>query len=221
MSAIGNFYRSASALCLVLYAAFCVVFMATVPIRDAEGVAIDAGGIGPVISAQAFLWAQAALIVGIVGVAHALRGRATVLSAIAAGMILIGAVGHAASAGFAFVETAATTDAARDTVTAAVNGPAFPAIAIAMVGTVVGSVILAIALFRAGRSTWWVAGVLLGWVITEFFLSSMGTWAAILSGALLIAAFGGLAWNVLRSDPRQWTTALEAVRERESAATLA
>lgn len=221
MSAIGRFYRSASALCLVLYAALCVVFVATVPNRDAEGVAIDAGGIGPVISAHAFLWAQAALIVGIIGVAHALRGRATVLSAIAAGLILIGAVGHAASAGFAFVETTATTDVARDAVTAALNGPALPAIAIAMVGTVVGPVVLAIALFRAGRSTWWVAGVLLGWVIAEFFLSPMGTWAAILSGVLLVAAFGGLAWNVLRSDPRQWTTALEAAGERESVASPA
>lgn len=115
----------------------------------------------------------------------------------------------------------ATTDAARAAVTAALNGPAFPAIAVSMVGTVVGTVVLAIALFRAGRPTWWIAGALLAWVIAEFFLSSMGLWAAILSGLLLVAAFGGLAWSVLRSDPRRWTTALEAAREREPDVTLA
>ena len=208
MFRLASFHRLTTAVCLALWAVLSVVFVLTAPPLDGSG---DAAAVAAAatLSAYAFLGAQAALVIGIIGVAHLLRDRTPVLAPIAAALTVLGAFGHAAYAGISLV-LAGGADGAPAAVEAAVQGPATALSMVSLVGAVVGVVILAIALFRAKLGAAWIGIVLIGWVVVEFLLSGIGLWAMLASAALLLIGYVALAVVVLRSDLRDWMTAKEA-----------
>lgn len=208
MFRLASFHRLTTAVCLALWAVLSVVFVLTAPPLDGSG---DAAAVaaGATLSAYAFLGAQAALVIGIIGVAHLLRDRTPVLAPIAAALTVLGAFGHAAYAGISLV-LAGGAEGAPAAVEAAVQGPATALSMVSLVGAVVGVIILAIALFRAKLGAGWIGIVLIGWVVVEFLLSGIGLWAMLASAALLLIGYGALAVVVFRSDLRDWMTAKEA-----------
>ncbi|WP_353988396.1 hypothetical protein [Ruicaihuangia caeni] len=207
MFRFAEFHRTVTAACLGVWAVLSVVFVVTAPPLDAPATA-DGPAFAAAVSAHAFLWSQGALIVGVLGVAHLLRRRTPVVVAVAAACTTVGAIGHAAFAGIEFVRGSGGAGAA-DAVQAAVDGSAGIVALVALTGTAVGILTLAIALFRAKQGQAWVAALLVAWLIVEFGLSGMGLWAMLLSAATLVAAGGGLAAMVARSDVRFWATAHE------------
>ncbi|WP_139416335.1 hypothetical protein [Agromyces laixinhei] len=207
MFRLASFHRLVTAVCLALWAVLSVVFVFTAPPLDGSG--DGASPLAAVVSAYAFLAAQAALVVGIIGVAHLLRDRTPVLAPIAALLTILGAVGHSAFAGISLV-LAGGADGAPAAVEAALQGPAAALSMVSLVGAVVGVIVLAIALFRAALGATWIGIVLLGWVVVEFFLSGIGLWAMLGSAALLLVGYGAIAVVVFRSDLRDWMTAKEA-----------
>ncbi|ACZ30658.1 hypothetical protein Xcel_1635 [Xylanimonas cellulosilytica DSM 15894] len=223
MSLVASFHRLTTAICLVLWAVLAAVFVVTVPAADYTSpdhlAAIAAAGTAATISAYAFLGAQAALTVGLVGVAQLLRHRAPVLGLVAVALLIVGAFTHAMNVGIMFTTNAAASTPAAQTesfaegfaaaLAATYDGPMLPLVALGMLGLVLGTVLLAAAVFRSRLGAWWIGVALLLWVVAEFGLSGMGVWASVASGGLLFAAFGGLAAVVLRSDLRDWMTASE------------
>ncbi len=208
MFRLASFHRLTTAVCLALWAVLSVVFVLTAPPLDGSGDAASVAA-AATISAYAFLGAQAALVIGIIGVAHLLRDRTPVLAPIAAALTVLGAFGHAAYAGISLV-LAGGADGAPAAVEAAVQGPATALSMVSLVGAVVGVIILAVALFRAKLGAAWIGIVLIGWVVVEFLLSGIGLWAMLGSAALLLIGYGALAVVVFRSDLRDWMTAKEA-----------
>ena len=209
MFRLASFHRLTTAVCLVLWAVLSVVFVLTAPPLDGSGDAAASASVAAIASAYAFLGAQAAIVIGIIGVAHLLRDRTPVLAPIAAALTVLGAFGQAAYAGIALV-LAGGADGAPAAVEAAVQGPATALSMVSLVGAVVGVIILAIALFRAKLGAAWIGIVLIGWVVVEFALSGIGLWATLGSAALLLIGYGALAVVVFRSDLRDWMTAKEA-----------
>lgn len=195
MSNLARLYRLATVVCLVLYAAFAVVFVVAAAVHggDTTGAAVSAG---------AFLCAQAALGVATVGLGHLLRDRTPVLAPMAAGLLFVSAFGHAAASGFmlAVAHEQGAGDPAHLTSPIAIP---------TMIGLVGGTIVLAIALFRAKLGAAWLGIVLLGWVVVEFGLSSLGLWAALASAGLLLTGFIGLAVITARSNLSEWTTVRE------------
>lgn len=192
---IARLYRLATVVCLALYSVFAAIFVVTAAIHGGDPALVT-------VEAFAYLCAQAALGVAAVGLGHLLRNRTPVLAPIAAGLLFMSAFGHAAAAGFML---SVTTEQAPGDPTHMLNLVAVPT----MVGLVGGTIVLAIALFRAKLGVAWLGVVLLGWVVVEFGLSGMGLWASMSSAALLLVAFVGLAAVTQRSELRDWMTASE------------
>jgi hypothetical protein len=90
-----------------------------------------------------------------------------------------------------------------------IAGPAGALAMVSVAGMILGVVVLAIALFRAKLGAGWIGVVLLGWIVVEFALSSLGLWAMLASAFLLFVGYGALAGMVFRSDVRDWMTARE------------
>jgi hypothetical protein len=209
MFRLASLHRLVTAACLALWAVLSVVFVLTAPPLEGTSDAAATSSVLATVSAYAFLFGQAALVVGIIGVAHLLRDRTPVLAPIAAALTVLGAFGHAAFAGIALV-VAGGGEGAGAAVEAAMGGPGMALTIFSLLGAVVGVVILAIALFRAKLGAGWIGIVLIGWVVVEFLLIDLGLWALLASAALLLIGFGALAVVVFRSDPRDWMTAKEA-----------
>ncbi|WP_163543993.1 hypothetical protein [Occultella kanbiaonis] len=220
MSRTATFGRLGTALCLVLYAVLGVTFVTTAPVADPTSTTyladVAAAGSAAVVSAYAFLGAQLALTIGVIGLAGTLRGRAPVLAYTAAALLIVGAFAHAAHSGvsLAVIGMASAPPAAgagaTDAVAAAQAGPLIGISLLGVAGLVFGTILLAATMFRARLGAWWIGVALLLWVVAEFALSGLGTWAVLTSGGLLLAAFGGLAALVLRSDLGLWMPAGKA-----------
>lgn len=217
------FLRLTTAVCLVLYAVLGVVFVTTAPVADLTSASyladIAAGGSAAVVSAYAFLGAQIALTVGLIGLASMLRGRTPRLAYLATAISIVGAFAHAAHAGLTLTVigmASAPPEAltgATEALGVAQSGPVTGISLLGVLGLVLGTILLAVTIFRARLGVWWIGVALLLWVVAEFGLAGLGTWATLTSGGLLLAAFGGLAALVLRSDLDTWMT----VREAEAA----
>lgn len=214
------FLRLTTAVCLVLYAVLAVVFVMTAPVSDptSSTYIADVAAAGPaaVVSAYAFFGAQVTLTIGLIGLVAVLRGRTPVLAYITVALSIVGAFAHAANAGLtlAVIGMASAPPGAvagaTEAIAVAQSGPVSGLFLLGVGGLVLGTILLAVTVFRARLGVWWIGVALLLWVVAEFGLSSLGTWAVLASGGLLLAAFGGLAAVVMRSDLSCWTTVRDA-----------
>jgi hypothetical protein len=195
MSNLARLYRLATVACLVLYAVFAVVFVVAAAMHGGDAA-------GATVSAAAFLCAQVALGVASVGLGNLLRDRTPVLAPLVAGLLLVSAFGHAAAAGFMLAVAHEQGAGAPDHL---LNPVAIPT----MIGLVGGTIVLAIALFRAKLGVSWLGIVLIGWVVVEFALSGLGLWATLTSAGLLLTSFVGLAVVTARSDLSEWMNVRE------------
>jgi hypothetical protein len=177
--------------------------------------AIAAAPTAAAVSALLFVGSQLPFAVGLVGVAHLLRDRTPVLAALGAALAVLGGFGHAAYGGVNLVMLQMAKDPANAAIHADVlsgvgSGPAVPFMATGLLGTVLGMVLLGIAVWRAGVGPRWLGPVLVLFVVVEFAGSGFSVWAGYASAVLFLAAFLTLALVVARSATTVWTTAAEA-----------
>lgn len=179
---------------------------------------IDEAGGRATISALAFGLAQLPFLVGAVAVA-ALAHRRAPRTAWAGGVLaVLGGFGHAVFAGVNLTWLAMSADADNrealgEVVTRVESGPAVVFMAAGLLGTVLGLILLGVALFRSHVVARWIPVALWAFVVTEFALTTLTSWASPLALILYLAAFCGLAVAVLRDGDRSPATAEAADTE--------
>ena len=171
------------------------------------------------VSAMLFVGSQLPFAVGLVGVAHLLRDRAPVLAALGSVLAVLGGFGHATYGGVNLVMLQMAKDPANSAVHVDVldgvgSGPAVPFMAMGLLGTVLGLVVLGIAVWRAGVGPRWLGPVLVLFVVVEFAGAGISVWAGYASALLFLVGLLTLALVVARSATAVWTTAAE-VTSRE------
>jgi len=181
--------------------------------------AIDDAGAAGALSAVAFVVSQLPLVVGVLGVAHLLRGRSPRLSTVAATLCVLGAFGHAVFGGISLVYVAAAGDAAdRDAYASLMKqveaSPIMIFAALGLLGTVLGLLLLGASLWRSQLVARWVPVALWAFLVVEFAASGLSSYASYLSGVLLVVVMGALAVWIARTPVEAWSvTSVETSAE--------
>lgn len=215
MKNTATFRRDAAAIGLLATAALTlpmIVFPPEFPNGFVERLAaIDAAGVQGTISAVTFVLAQLPFLIGVLGIGHLLRERAPILSNLGTSLAVIGAFGHSVAGGISLAYLSMAADAPNRSVHAAVmesieSGPAVAFMAMGVIGTVLGILLLGIGLWRAKVGPRWVGPVLGAFLVVEFGGSAVSEWTAPLSGLLYLAALTALAVTIWRSPVQVWTS---------------
>lgn len=205
--------RRTVAACLVICAAITVASIALMPEFAGDHTdrlaAIAADGTTAGASAALFALAQLPFAVGLLGVAHLLRSRTPVLAILAGTLCALGGFGHAVYGGQSLVMLEMARDPQHYDAYARVlggveSGWGIPFMAMGLLGTVLGIVLTAVALWRAGLGPRWLPPLLAAFVVVEFGLAGLSVWASY--GASLLYAAGLLAMGQLvsRSPLARW-----------------
>jgi hypothetical protein len=224
-----RYVRAVAGLSLVLNAILSVVSITLLPPHvesTAENLAaIDAAGATAAISASAFVIAQLPFIIAMLGVSHLAGIRAPIIAMVAGTIAVIGGFGHAVFTGTQLVQLAMASDTANHATYAALLDGEMPlALMIMMMcgtlGTVLGLLLLGVAVLRAKVGPRWVPYAIWIWIIVEFVGTGITEWATLASGLLYLGVFGTLAVAVWRSPLAVWASAaatdVDAVRPAET-----
>ena len=212
--------RLFAATCLVATALLSVVSMLLQPEFSADPAerlaAIDAAGASGAISLLTFVLAQLPFMVAVVAIAMLARPRAPRLSVAGGTLAVIGGFGHAVFGGIGLAYLAMSSDAAdraalAEVVTRVESGPAVIFMAAGLLGTVLGLVLLGIALFRSRVVPRWIPVALWAFIVTEFVLTNLSAWASPAAGLLYVAAFTGIAVQLVRGEGSAQETGEELV----------
>jgi hypothetical protein len=164
--------------------------------------AIDDAGGRAVVCAVLFAVAQLPFAVALVAVGNRLRPRAPRLAATGTTLAVLGAFGHALFGGVSLTYLLMASDTANRAVYAQLvsdieSSPVMLTSLVGLAGTVLGLLLLSIALFRSGVGPRWVGPVLWVFLVVEFVGTSMSRYASFVSAVLLVLAFGALARTML------------------------
>ena len=178
--------------------------------------ALDAAGAGGAVSAVAFLVSQLPFAVAVLGLGHLLRRRAPRLSTTGVVLGVLGAFGHTVFGGLSMVYVLMAGDASRRAAYAALyahvdNSPVMIFSAMGLLGTVLGLLLLAVAMFRSGVVARWVPALLVAFLVLEFAGSGVSAYASDVAGACYVIAFCALAVRLRRMPVGSWSSAGEAV----------
>jgi hypothetical protein len=211
-----TFRRDTAATALVVTAVLSAVSSATAP-EFPSGyadrlAAIEEVGSMAWVSVLAFTWAQLPFVVAVLGLGHLLRHRAPRLSLAATCLGVLGAFGHAVSAGVMLtsVVMAQDTGSRADMAALLEDYESTPGIvtfmAPGLIGTVLGLVLVAVALWRARVGPRWVPALLGVFLVVEFAGSGLVPWASQAAAVLYLVAFAALAKVVHATPATSWET---------------
>lgn len=168
-------------------------------------VAIDGAGAGAAVSVTTFALAQLPFTVGAVVVAVLCLAGAPRAARIGGTLAVLGGFGHTVFAGVGLSQLAMAGSPERvamgDVVTAIESGPAVVFMAMGLLGTVFGLLLLGVALYRSRTVPRWVPVTLWAFLLVEFVGTNVSDWASPAAGALYVAALGGLAVELLHRRP--------------------
>jgi hypothetical protein len=167
--------------------------------------AIAAAGTSATVSLLAFAVSQLPFLVAVVAIARLAHAGAPRLAATGGALATVGGFGHAVFGGIGLSYLAMSVDAGdravfADAVTRVESGPALVFMAGGMLGTVLGLVLLGVALFRSRVVPRWIPVALWAFLVTEFALTSLTAWAAPAASVLFVAAFTGIAVRLVRGE---------------------
>ena len=215
------FRRMAGAVALVATALLMVVSVVLAP-EFPRGftdrlTAVDEGGTSAAVSAVTFALAQLPFIVGALAIGHLVRDRAPVLSNVGTSLAVLGGFGHSVFGGISMAMLAMAADAPNRAVHADLleqieSGPAAVFMAMGLLGTVSGLLLLGLGLFRTRMVPRWVPIMLWAFLAVEFAGSALSEWASLVSGLLYLVALAGIAVAVWRSPISSWETRSVASR---------
>ncbi len=174
------------------------------------------------LSAMTFLFAQLTTLVAALGVAHLLRGSTPVLANLVPVLLGVGCFGHAVHGGVMMTQLEMAADPANARVYAGLleaveGGPAVAFMAMGLLGTVLGTVLLGVALLRSRLGPRWVGAGLLAFVVLEFAGSGLSDWAARAAVLLFALCFLALARTVAASGAAEWEVGRTLVRQPQPA----
>jgi len=201
--------RLFAATCLVVTALLSAISVLSQPefgADPAERLAgIDAAGDSGVVSLFTFVLAQLPFMVAAVAIAMMARDRSPRLAIAGGACAVVGGFGHAVFGGIGLAYLAMSSDAANraalaDVVTKVESGLAVIFMAAGLLGTVIGLVLLGIALFRSRVVPRWIPVALWLFIVTEFTLTNVSDWASPAAALLYVAAFTGIAVQLVRSE---------------------
>ena len=214
-----TYRRGAAAICLVLASALSAVFMmlSAAPGWGSDNVerlqAIANAGSTTTVSFLAFASYQLPMMIGLLGVAHLLRGRTPLLANLGATLAGVGAFGYAVYGGSQLVIPAMAADEANLQLFAQLRADAErltgPFAVLGMIGSILGLLLLSIALWRAGVSPRWVPVLVWVFLAVEFIGTSLTPVAGFLSTVLLLVALLSLALLLWRSPVSAWTSGVD------------
>lgn len=219
MKNTASFRRAMGAVGLVTTAVLMVVsviFQPEFPAGAADRLeAIKDGGTGAVVSAVTFTLAQLPLIAALLAVGHLVHERSPRLATIGTTLGVIGAFGHSVFGGVSMVQLSMAADDVNmdrhaDLLESVESGPAAIFMAMGLLGTVLGILLLSIALWRARVAPRWTAPALWAFLAIEFVGTTFSDWASLVSVVLYAAAFSALAAEVLRRPRAEWNDAAPA-----------
>ena len=164
---------------------------------------IAAAGTPATVSMMTFALSQLPFLVAVVAIGLLVRPRAPRLAWTGGVLACLGGFGHTVFGGIALAYLALSGDAAhRPTLGAVVTrieaGPAQLFMAMGLLGTVLGLLLLGVALFRSRAVPRWVPVALWAFLVVEFAGSGISAWSAPASGLLFVASFGGVALELVR-----------------------
>ncbi|GAA4431927.1 hypothetical protein GCM10023169_37040 [Georgenia halophila] len=196
--------RILTAVALVATALLSLLWTLLEPPLPAEGLltALADGGTSVAASGLLFAFAQLLFAVGMVGLGCWLRSASPRLAATGASFGVLGAFGHTLWAGVMLVQIVMAADAANHDVHAALVADLeasllfLPFSMLGLAGTVLGVLLLSIALWRSRRAPRWAAPALWAFLLVEFVGTSLSDWATYVSGVLYLAAFAALAARI-------------------------
>lgn len=177
--------------------------------------AVDEGGTSAAVSAVTFALAQLPFIIGVLAIGHLLRDRAPILSNVGTSVAVLGGFGHSVFGGISMAILAMAADAPNRAIHAALleqieSGPAAVFMAMGLLGTVLGILLLGIGLFRARVVPRWVPILLWAFLAVEFAGSALSEWASSVSGVLYLVALTAIAAAVWRSPISSWESSCVA-----------
>lgn len=152
------------------------------------------------ISGMAFVLAQLPFMVGMAGLALWLRPSR--LAKVGGVLAVLGGFGHAVYGGVMLSQTVMAADETNRAVYAELladlqDAPVLlPFMALGLLGTVFGILLLSIAWWRSRTQPRWVAPLLWAFLLLEFVGSNVSDWAMHLAGLLYVVALGAAAVRV-------------------------
>ena len=150
------------------------------------------------ISALTFVLAQLPFFIAALAIGGLVIPRRPVLGSIGVTFAFVGAFGHSVYGGVAITQLEMAKDTANhavhaDLLTGLESSPLVAFMAMGLLGTVLGLLLLAVGLWRSSAVPAWIPGALVLYLVTEFVGSAITGWAAYVSTLLSLAAFTGLA----------------------------
>lgn len=174
------------------------------PEDTAERLAGFADGSLPTVSAVAFAVMQLPMLVAFLAIGRLVLPGSPRLSAWGTALAVLGCFGHIIFGGLSMAFLAMANDEANRAVHAALlsdieSSPAMIFASVGFVGSVLGQLLLSIALFRTRTGPVWVGPAMWAFLVLEFFVSNVTPWASYLAVVLLGAAFWALGDLVRRA----------------------
>lgn len=150
------------------------------------------------VSALTFVLAQLPFFVAAVAIGGLVIPSKPVLGGIGVAFAVVGGFGHSVYGGVAITQLEMAADTSHhavhaDVLTGLESSPLLVFMAMGLLGTVLGLLLLAIGLWRSRAVPTWIPGALGLFLATEFVGSAITDWAAYASAVLYLAAFTGLA----------------------------
>ena len=162
----------------------------------------DSGALGT-ISLLSFALSQLPFMVAVVAIAMLVWSATPRLAWTGGVLAVLGGFGHSVFAGTGLTYLAMSGDegnreAMGEVVTSVEAGPAVLFMAMGLIGTVLGLVLLGVALFRSGTVPRWVPLALWAVLVMEFVVGNFTEWAAPAAGLLYVGAFAGIAVRIVQ-----------------------
>jgi hypothetical protein len=160
-----------------------------------------------------FLVAFALMVSAVLGIMHLLRNRVVALGHIGGGLFLLGSFLHAAVIGYALVQLPIAASGGDTGQIVALTEGTYAStaflllLAMMLIPSVLGSLILAIAVWRARVAPLWVAVVIVVGVATDFVVPDNLNLQPDLYFAFTLIGFGWIGLKVLRMSDAQWAQA--------------
>jgi len=174
------------------------------PDDTAERLAGFADGPLPAVSAVAFTVMQVPMLVAFLAIGRLVLPGSPRLSAWGTALAVLGCFGHLVFGGLSMAYLVMANDEANRAVHAQLlsdieSSPVMLFALVGFAGTVLGQLLLSIALFRTRTGPVWVGPAMWAFLALEFFISNLTPWASYLAVVLLGASFWALADLVRRS----------------------
>ena len=160
------------------------------------------------LSTALWIWGFALMAIGIIGVVHVIRRRGVVLANIGGALALLGMIFFVALVTTTVNEINQAEHLDLDTAVALSNDiedywVAFVVLVPALLGTLIGFILLAIAIIRSGL-THIAAGVLIIVGIVAVVVSDTSQVGSIVANALLLAGWGLVGLRLLGMKDEEW-----------------